>query len=101
MPRRQMGYFTAVLDPDPTSPAGLVSHHHVQTGYEDAAGLAELARLCRHHHRIRERAGAALRTLAAHPARGAWPATRVAVARTARPKRPISRAAACPARPMP
>ena len=42
---QQMGYFTAVLDADPTSPAGLVSHHHVQTGYEDAAGLAELARL--------------------------------------------------------
>ncbi len=40
-----MGYCTAVLDPDPHSPAGLVSHHHVQTGYEDAAGLAELARL--------------------------------------------------------
>ena len=40
-----MGYFTAVLDADPTSPAGLVSHHHNQTGYEDAAGLAELARL--------------------------------------------------------
>ena len=40
-----MGYFTAVLDADPTSPAGLVSHHHIETGYEDAAGLAELARL--------------------------------------------------------
>ena len=40
-----MGYFTAVLDADPTSPAGLVSHHHIQTGYEDPAGLAELARL--------------------------------------------------------
>ena len=40
-----MGYFTAVLDADPTSPAGLVSHHHVQTGYEDPQGLAELARL--------------------------------------------------------
>jgi 5-(carboxyamino)imidazole ribonucleotide synthase len=37
-----MGYFTAVLDADPTSPAGLVSHHHIQTGYEDP-GLAELA----------------------------------------------------------
>jgi 5-(carboxyamino)imidazole ribonucleotide synthase len=35
-----MGYFTAVLDPDPTSPAGLVSHHHIQTGYEDEQGLA-------------------------------------------------------------
>ena len=40
-----MGYFTAVLDADPASPAGLVSHHHIQTGYEDANGLAELARL--------------------------------------------------------
>ena len=38
-----MGYFTAVLDADPTSPAGLVSHHHIQTGYEDPQGLAELA----------------------------------------------------------
>ena len=40
-----MGYFTAVLDADPTSPAGLVSHHHIRTGYEDPQGLAELARL--------------------------------------------------------
>ena len=40
-----MGYFTAVLDADPSSPAGLVSHHHIQTGYEDPQGLAELARL--------------------------------------------------------
>jgi 5-(carboxyamino)imidazole ribonucleotide synthase len=43
---QSMGYFTAVLDQDPTSPAGLVSHHHVRTGYEDPQGLAELARLC-------------------------------------------------------
>ncbi len=41
-----MGYFTAVLDKDPTSPAGLVSHHHIRTGYEDAQGLSELAQLC-------------------------------------------------------
>lgn len=40
-----MGYFTAVLDADPHSPAGCISHHHVQTGYEDPAGLAELAHL--------------------------------------------------------
>ncbi|PKO43048.1 MAG: 5-(carboxyamino)imidazole ribonucleotide synthase [Betaproteobacteria bacterium HGW-Betaproteobacteria-3] len=40
---QQMGYFTAVLDPDPDSPAGRVSHHHIATGYEDAAGLARLA----------------------------------------------------------
>ncbi|MGE0497596.1 MAG: 5-(carboxyamino)imidazole ribonucleotide synthase [Ramlibacter sp.] len=42
---QQMGYFTAVLDPDPDSPAGRVSHHHIQAGYEDAAGLARLAQL--------------------------------------------------------
>jgi 5-(carboxyamino)imidazole ribonucleotide synthase len=42
---QRMGYFTAVLDPDPASPAGLVSHHHIRTGYLDEAGLAELARV--------------------------------------------------------
>lgn len=41
-----MGYFTAVLDDDATSPAGLVSHHHIRTGYEDPQGLAQLAQLC-------------------------------------------------------
>ena len=40
---QQMGYFTAVLDPDASSPAGLVSHHHVKTAYTDPAGLAQLA----------------------------------------------------------
>ncbi|MBW8723300.1 MAG: 5-(carboxyamino)imidazole ribonucleotide synthase, partial [Polaromonas sp.] len=43
---QRLGYFTAVLDPDAQSPAGLVSHHHVQTGYSDDAGLARLASLC-------------------------------------------------------
>ncbi len=38
-----MGYATAVLDPDPASPAGLVSHHHIATVYEDPQGLAQLA----------------------------------------------------------
>lgn len=38
-----MGYFTAVLDPDPTSPAGRVSHHHVQADYLDEIGLAQLS----------------------------------------------------------
>lgn len=37
-----MGYFTAVLDPDPTSPAGLVAHYHVDAGYLDEQGLAQL-----------------------------------------------------------
>ncbi|MDO9236722.1 MAG: 5-(carboxyamino)imidazole ribonucleotide synthase [Aquabacterium sp.] len=40
-----MGYSTAVLDADPSSPAGLVSHHLIQTGYVDEAGLAELAQV--------------------------------------------------------
>ena len=40
-----MGYFTAVLVADPESPAGRVSHHHIQTGYEDPDGLARLAAL--------------------------------------------------------
>jgi 5-(carboxyamino)imidazole ribonucleotide synthase len=39
---QRMGYFTAVLDPDPASPAGLVSHFHIQTGYLDEQGLAQL-----------------------------------------------------------
>ncbi len=42
-----MGYKTAVLDPDPASPAGLVSHHHIQTGYLSESGLAALAQ-CSH-----------------------------------------------------
>lgn len=43
---QQLGYFTAVLDPDPLSPAGGVAHHHVATGYLDEAGLAELMLRC-------------------------------------------------------
>ena len=37
-----MGYFTAVLDPDKTSPAGLVAHYHVESDYLDEQGLAQL-----------------------------------------------------------
>ena len=43
---QRLGYATAVLDADPQSPAGLVSHHHIQTDYNDAQGLAQLASLC-------------------------------------------------------
>jgi 5-(carboxyamino)imidazole ribonucleotide synthase len=43
---QRLGYFTAVLEPDAQSPAGQVSHHHIQTGYDDPAGLAQLAHLC-------------------------------------------------------
>ena len=42
---QQMGYATAVLDADAASPAGLVSHHHVRSGYVDATGLAELSKV--------------------------------------------------------
>jgi 5-(carboxyamino)imidazole ribonucleotide synthase len=43
---QQMGYFTAVLDADPTSPAGLVAHYHIQTDYLDEQGLAQLMQRC-------------------------------------------------------
>ena len=43
---QRLGYFTAVLDPDPQSPAGRVSHHHIPFGYNDAQGLAQLAAQC-------------------------------------------------------
>ncbi|CAG1017565.1 5-(carboxyamino)imidazole ribonucleotide synthase [Burkholderiaceae bacterium] len=42
---QQMGYFTAVLDADAASPAGLVAQHHIRADYLDAGGLAELAQL--------------------------------------------------------
>ncbi len=40
---QRMGYFTAVLDPDDSSPAGRVSHHHVRADYLDEIGLARLS----------------------------------------------------------
>ncbi len=43
---QQMGYFTAVLDADPVSPAGRVAHHHIQTNYLDEQGLAQLMQRC-------------------------------------------------------
>ena len=39
---QSMGYLTAVLDPDPTSPAGLVAHYHVKADYLGEPGLAQL-----------------------------------------------------------
>ncbi len=41
-----MGYVTAVLDPDPASPAGLISHHHIRAPYADEQALAQLAQRC-------------------------------------------------------
>ncbi|WP_088282429.1 5-(carboxyamino)imidazole ribonucleotide synthase [Ideonella sp. A 288] len=43
---QSMGYFTAVLDPDPTSPAGMVAHYHIDTDYLDEQGLAQLMQRC-------------------------------------------------------
>jgi 5-(carboxyamino)imidazole ribonucleotide synthase len=43
---QEMGYFTAVLDDDPTSPAGLVAHYHIATHYLDEQGLAQLMQRC-------------------------------------------------------
>jgi len=63
---QQMGYAVAVLDADPASPAGLVSHHHVRAGYLDEAGLAQLAQLSAAITTEFENVpAAALRTLAA------------------------------------
>ena len=43
---QSMGFQTVVLDPDPQSPAGLVSHQHIQTDYLDSAGLQQMAATC-------------------------------------------------------
>ncbi len=43
---QSMGYYTVVLDPDVISPAGLVSHYHIQTDYLDQQGLAQLMQRC-------------------------------------------------------
>ena len=43
---QSMGFQTAVLDPDPLSPAGLVSHLHIQTDYIDPVGLQQMAAIC-------------------------------------------------------
>ena len=40
---QRMGYRTAVLDPDPDSPAGLIAHRHIQAPYLDPGALADLA----------------------------------------------------------
>ncbi len=64
---QQMGYATAVLDPDAASPAGLVSHHHVRAAYLDAQGLAELTKVAAAITTEFENVPAdALRTLAEH-----------------------------------
>jgi 5-(carboxyamino)imidazole ribonucleotide synthase len=39
---QRMGYLTAVLDPDPASPAGLVANYHIRADFLDEQGLAQL-----------------------------------------------------------
>jgi 5-(carboxyamino)imidazole ribonucleotide synthase len=43
---RLMGYRTAVLDPDPSAPAGIVADLHVVAPYDDPAALDRLAEDC-------------------------------------------------------
>ncbi len=43
---RVMGYRVAVLDPDPSSPAGQVADCHLQAAYDDPAALDRLAAMC-------------------------------------------------------
>jgi 5-(carboxyamino)imidazole ribonucleotide synthase len=43
---QRLGYRTIVLDPDPTSPAGLVAHEHLRADYLDPAALDRLAERC-------------------------------------------------------
>ncbi len=43
---QRMGYFTAVLDRDPISPAGSVAHYHIQGSTDDEAALAQLMQRC-------------------------------------------------------
>ncbi len=40
---QQLGFETAVLDPSADSPAGCISHRHLQAAYLDPQGLAQLA----------------------------------------------------------
>jgi 5-(carboxyamino)imidazole ribonucleotide synthase len=43
---QRMGYYTAVLDQDPISPAGAVAHYHIQGTTDDEAALAQLMQRC-------------------------------------------------------
>ena len=95
-----MGYVTVVLDPDATSPAGLVSHQHIQSDYLDEQGLEQLIQHCAAITTEFENVpAAALATLAA--ARPTAPsAEAVAIAQDRIQEKPIWHAAGCRWRPM-
>lgn len=64
---QRMGYQTAVLDPDPHSPAGRASDYHIASAYDDEQGLAQLLQRCEAITTEFENVPAgALATLAAH-----------------------------------
>ncbi|MBV7484174.1 5-(carboxyamino)imidazole ribonucleotide synthase [Bordetella sp. BOR01] len=44
---QSLGYRVAVLDPAADGPAAMVADRHIQAAYDDAAGLSQLAQLCR------------------------------------------------------
>ena len=44
---QSLGYRVVVLDPAADGPAAVVADRHIQAAYDDADGLAELARSCR------------------------------------------------------
>ena len=98
---QRMGFFTAVLDPDPVSPAGRVSHHHIQTSYTDPVGLERLSLVAHAITTEFENVPAPRwpnwpRPVRWHRLPPAWPSPR-----TVRPRRRTLCAAVCPARPMP
>ena len=68
---QSLGYRVAVLDPAADGPAASVADRHIQAGYEDPAGLRELAAACRAVTTEFENVPAAsLRALAEHCAVG-------------------------------
>lgn len=44
---QSLGFKVAVLDPAADGPAAMVADRHIHAAYDDAAGLAELASICR------------------------------------------------------
>ena len=44
---QDLGFSVCVLDPDPLSPAGQVSQHHICAKFDDDQALQEMAKMCR------------------------------------------------------
>lgn len=93
-----MGYRVAVLDPDPTSPAGAVADKHLRAAYDDEAALAELAQLCDAVSTEFENVPAASLELLAQSTFVAPAAGASRSRRTGSPRNDSSRRRACPSR---